>query len=1157
MEDNLREKIPVVGTYSVPGTTGAEYAPTERDEELLGFKIPDCPNLVALGLEKDREGKIIISHPSGEPQDIGEVNNYFSPDLGQENESTDGMKLADCEKPRAALFVELSGKKPPSGKKQKKQKVYYCEDHLENNSHKKSAKNSAVSPVESVQQIPRIKLLKHVREDSSGQNSTAEYENYSELIELVGCFLLPSGRSGNLRILLDLGATSNFINKRLVSQLKIPLEKGDKGEVSIGNGHNAQSSGETAPLCMKLGRIYKHTSTYTVMELGDFDVILGMPWYKFAKCTIPTEDSVPAVEVIYKKARLTLPTRANMKNQTRKCFHVSVKEFHLEKGSYEEIYTAHYQGWVPEIEETPSQSAASSNTEKMTGAAKKSVHKMEGPKRGGPTDQTDKGDKEDPISQIPRRQGVAALEEILREFESVFPADLPIGSLVDREISLKIPIKPGFTPPIQAPYRASAEGQETIQETLKYLYDHGFARDSFSEYGAPVTLAKKSDGTWRFCVDYRRLNAITKEAKYPLPRIEDCLDKLGKAKWFSKLDLRSGYWQVKVHPDDVEKTAFRTQNGHHEFLVVPFGLQGAPSTFQRLMNHYLRPYLGKFVLVYLDDILIYSNSEEEHLEHLKLVLQILKDKTLYAKGSKCDLFREKIAFLGFIVENHCISTDPEKIKAIKTWPEPTTVREVRSFLGLSNFYRKFVDHHSTIAKPLTDLLKSTEFEEKFGLKFTKLAPITLGEKEKLAFANLKQALISAPCLVIFDPDKPTEVWADTSYDNESVGAVLMQNHGKGFQPCSYLSKVLSVAESHYPTFEQELLGLKLAFVHWRHYVLPIRFTARTDHNGLKYLKTQPHLSERQWRWLAFFSEYQFDIKYKPGREFLVPDALSRRPQTEEDMSSLLRLRDDEGDHKMEIRVGPKKTKILLCLDKIVPEKIEKLKTIEKFDYSKDREFSKIIRNLKKDPDMGDKRPSYRMYVIEGPHLIWVDRMYDRRIVVPCAQRIPLIKEYHDTLLGGHLGTEKVYLSLKRHFYWPSMRDLIHRYISTCDSCQKNKTWNQKPLGNPQLMDIPRDNWECISLDFCGPLPKTQKGNDCVLVVSDHLSKMAYSIPCSTTITSKGTAEKFRDVVFRQHGLPKKVISDRGPQFVSHFWGELWKLMDTKVALITFWYGLRP
>ena len=212
-------------------------------------------------------------------------------------------------------------------------------------------------------------------------------------------------------------------------------------------------------------------------------------------------------------------------------------------------------------------------------------------------------------------------------------------------------------------------------------------------------MAKKSDCTWRFCVDYQKLNAMTKEAKFPLPHIEDCLDKLGTASYFSKINLCSGYWQVKVHPDDIEKTAFQTQSGHHDFTVVPFGLQGAPSTFQRLMHHYLRLYLGKLCIVYINDILIYSNTAEEHLEHIRIILNVLKEKFCTLKVQNVISFGKQFSFLGFVIENHSILTNPVKIEAINSWPEPETVREARSFLGLANFYRKFIQHHSTIAKP--------------------------------------------------------------------------------------------------------------------------------------------------------------------------------------------------------------------------------------------------------------------------------------------------------------------------------------------------------------------------------------------------------------------------------------------------------------------------
>ncbi len=491
-----------------------------------------------------------------------------------------------------------------------------------------------------------------------------------------------------------------------------------------------------------------------------------------------------------------------------------------------------------------------------------------------------------PLDKVPVDPSFEGIKDILFEYLDVFPADLPTELPPDREFNMKIPIKPGSTPPNKAPYRISEDAKEAIIATLEYLYSHGLARDSLSEYASPVTLAPKPDGTWRFCTDYRALNSITQEAKFPLPRIDDSLDQLRGARYFSKIDLRSGYWQVRIEEKDIHKTAFRTPFGHHEWLVMPFGLQGAPSTFQRMMNHYLRQYLGDFVICYLDDVLIYSKTKEDHLEHIRKVLEILRKHKLYAKASKCDFGRTQVQYLGFIVREGQVDKDPKKIEAIRDWPLPSTVREVRSFLGLAGFYRKFVEGFATLAKPLTDILKSTEFEEKFGRPFTKKAPITLGEKEINAVNNLKKALTESPCLVLYDPTKRTEVWADASSDNTAIGAVLMQDHGKGLQPVAYLSWVLNRQQSHYPTFEQELLALFKAFEEWQHYLLPLHFTARTDHNGLKFLKTQPRLNERQFRWMARFAEFHFDLHYRPGRHMAVPDALSRKPHTESEIQRI-------------------------------------------------------------------------------------------------------------------------------------------------------------------------------------------------------------------------------------------------------------------------------
>ena len=252
-------------------------------------------------------------------------------------------------------------------------------------------------------------------------------------------------------------------------------------------------------------------------------------------------------------------------------------------------------------------------------------------KTPGLEDQGQKGspsESPDPLEKISRPSGCPELEGLLKEFKDVFPEDLPAETPPEREITMRIPIKPGSTPPHQAPYRVPPGADATIRQTLEYLEEHGLVTPSHSEYAAPVVLAPKPDGSWRFCVDYRRLNAISGDDKYPIPRIDDCLDRLGKAKYFSKIDLRTGYWQMQVHPEDRHKTAFRTQHGQYEWTVVPMGLSGAPGIFQRMMNHYLRKYLGDFVLCYLDDILIYSDTLKEHLAHVRKVQTVLQEKKL-------------------------------------------------------------------------------------------------------------------------------------------------------------------------------------------------------------------------------------------------------------------------------------------------------------------------------------------------------------------------------------------------------------------------------------------------------------------------------------------------------------------------------------------------
>lgn len=985
--------------------------------------------------------------------------------------------------------------------------------------------------------------------------------------------------------MVDTGATDNFIRADLAREFHLPVDMGSQGErVSMGSKDaEAKTEGETHPLTISCGPHCKVTTRMTLLDLGDYDIILGRPFQIYTQAAIHNRDCLIKTPRGWQALPLWIDTdRPTPRLMKLSLSHMLREQRHHQGESYilypkTPINLSSQQGTVAEfsrgehLQRTPILKHRPPNTPwKPSGdcptrsqppkqvriSPQKHLHLTRGhlpdAHKDENIDQHIRANKEtqeeDPIAKIPRASGIPELERLLKEYKEVFPADLPLTLPPDREFTMNVPIKPGSTPPCQAPYRVSSEALEIVKQTLEYLETHGFIRESTSEYAAPVCLTPKPDGTWRFCIDYRKLNSICVEAKYPLPRIEDCMDKLGKAQYFSKIDLRSGYWQLKVNPQDAHKTAFRTQYGQYEWLVVPMGLQGAPSAFQRMMNHYLRGFLGKFVQVYLDDILIYSQTQEEHLDHIRQVLQVLKDKKLYAKGTKCDFFRQHVEFLGYRVSQGKIFTHPKKIQAIQEWPLPTNVREVRSFLGLCNFYRKFIQNHAKIAKPLTDVLKSTDFEAKYGTPFKKTAPVQLGEKEIKAFQELKDALTQAPCLVIFDPTKPTEVWADASWDNSTIGAVLMQDHGKGLQPVAFLSKVMNAAESRYPTFEQELLALKKAFVEWRHYLLPITFTARTDHNGLKYLKTQPHLSERQWHWLALFSEYHFELAYRPGKQMVVPDSLSRRPNTTEDITELLREEEEDAVFQIPVRNAEGQVQKVLLQKKGRSPPMPMTQIPPTLEYEGDPDYGDIYQKLSQDPTP-QGQPSLDLYYIDDKHnLIWKDKRDSHRICVPKKYRALLLQEHHDTPLGGHFGMEKTYHSMKDRYMWPSMRHHIEQYVLSCEACQKNKTYHKRGLGTPQLLNAPMQPWQHLSIDFCGPFPKTKKGQDYIMAVIDNLTREVFLLPCQQTITAQQASQLFMDRVFPRTGLPEKINSDRGPQFVSNFWTHLWEKLRTKTAL---------
>ncbi|KAF8052607.1 hypothetical protein N665_1538s0001 [Sinapis alba] len=446
---------------------------------------------------------------------------------------------------------------------------------------------------------------------------------------------------------------------------------------------------------------------------------------------------------------------------------------------------------------------------------------------------------------------------LLQEYREVFPEDNPVGLPPFRGIEHQIDFVPGASLPNRPAYRTNPVETKELQKQVNDLLEKGHIRESMSPCAVPVLLVPKKDGSWRMCVDCRAINNITVKYRHPIPRLDDMLDELHGSCVFSKIDLKSGYHQIRMKEGDEWKTAFKTKLGLYEWLVMPFGLTNAPSTFMRLMNHVLRALIGRFVVVYFDDILVYSRTMKEHVDHLRQVLDVLRRESLYANYKKCSFGTDNLVFLGFVVTSQGIQVDEEKVKAIKEWPTPKTIGEVRSFHGLAGFYRRFVRDFSTIAAPLTEVIK-------------KSVGFTWGQAQEDAFQLLKERLTSAPLLVLPNFLKTFEIECDAS--GVGIGAVLMQEK----RPIAYFSEKLGGATLNYPTYDKELYALVRALQVWQHYLWPKEFVIHTDHESLKHLKGQQKLNKRHARWVEFIETFPYVIHYKQGKENVVADALSRR-----------------------------------------------------------------------------------------------------------------------------------------------------------------------------------------------------------------------------------------------------------------------------------------
>ena len=685
--------------------------------------------------------------------------------------------------------------------------------------------------------------------------------------------------------------------------------------------------------------------------------------------------------------------------------------------------------------------------------------------------------------------------------------------------------------------RMSPQQREEVRKLLSDMLARNIS-PSKSPWASPVVLVKKKNGASRFCVDYRQVNAVMRKDAFPLPRVDDTLDILAGSRLFSTLDLISGYWQVEVKPEDREKTAFVTSEGLYEFNVLPFGMCNGPATFQRLMNILLAGIQWHSCLVYLDDIIVFGRSFTEHIQNLAEVFQRLRDANLRLQVKKCTFCRGTVKFLGHVISTAGIGTDPEKVEKVSKWPVPINVREVQQFLGLVNYYRRFVKDCAQLAKPLHRL---TENNREF--QWT--------DQCQQAFDTLRRLLVSAPVLAF--PDCTREFILDTDASEQGIGAVLSQVHLDGQEHVvAFASRVLSKAERKYSVTRKELLAVIVFIHHFRPYLLGRRFVLRTDHSSLLWLKNFKDPEGQLARWLEQLEQYTFEVVHRKGSSHGNGDALSRyvypRESVDEDCTPVSMVIDDP-----DVIFSVQCTPFLSAYDSPA---IRELQLQDEFIgpllRAKETSTKPVV------PDKAD--PKYRKLVQIWDQLILRDGLLWRyfedvrgtggvyQLVVPLSLKEVVLKGVHEGVAGGHFGVEKSLGKLKERFYWPGHYNDIHNWCSTCSDCVARKTRGPRrkaPL-QPIVVGYPM---QMVAVDIVGPLPRSTNGNLYLLVAEDYFTKWleVWAIPNQE---AKTIAEKLLNEMFFRFSLPDKLHSDQGRQFESQIIEELCKLLQINKSRTT-------
>lgn len=722
---------------------------------------------------------------------------------------------------------------------------------------------------------------------------------------------------------------------------------------------------------------------------------------------------------------------------------------------------------------------------------------------------------------------------LLDEFSDVFsqgPDDIGRTNVVCHKIMTR-----DATPIRQPPRRVPIHRREQVGEMIKSMLKNEIIVPSESPWSSPVVLAKKKDGSLRFCVDFRRLNDITVKDAYPLPRIDTILETVAGAKYFSTLDLACGYWQVEIASEDRQKTAFSTENGLWEFTVLPFGCCNGPGTYQRLMDRVLSGLQWETCAVYLDDVIVWSSTIQEHTIRLREVFTRLREAHLKLKPSKCHLLKSEVSFLGHRISEAGIATDPGKVEAVRDWPTPRNVEQLRTFLGFASYYRRFVKGFADIAAPLHRLTQK-------GLRFV------WSDACDFAFNHLRHKLITAPVLSAVRHDG--DFILDTDASDTGLGIVLSQLQNEEERVIAYASVSLSKRERQYCVTRRELLAVVYGTKHFRHYLLGRPFLIRTDHNSLRWLRSFKNPEGQVARWLERLAEFEFTIQHRPGKSHANADGLSR----------ICRQCGQQAEEKTTLPVS-----------NITPEETSNqwnpTWTVDFVQRSQeeDADISVIMKWLQEGP-----RPSRQTVSGYGTvvHSLWAQwdrlilstsgvlyrrwteegRVVKYQLVTPKSFREEIMKALHDSVTGGHLGRFKTTEKIRERFYWPGWQTDVELWCRQCAGCAARKPPAAQPRA-PMVVRASGYPLQRIAIDLLGPLPRTERGNKYIVVIADYFTKWteAFALP---NMEAGTVAAKIVEEFICRFGVPTEIHTDQGRQFESKLFAEMCSMLSIKKTRTT-------